>query len=304
MSNDMMREALEAAISAMRGLYGGWRCESAIKKCEEALAAQPATAPDDSHSFKNFHRSLCDRFGYCHDDKDWRRDLISLEEHIAKQAKPATVPEGCLVGIRGSAYDAPEAKRAYTYADQPGNVAASKLGRALVAARRETSPDGTDLGLGLLKALQEEGFGVFDLGAEYAAPKPEQQEAPTVTPEQWAVLEEAQRHIAEVRNRRDERAARLGIEQQEAPAERECRHCGFLCRPNPAESRKWYPLEQANHPVIPESSTEQQEAPELTDEWRKLAQDISDYQLEGDNDLKCIGERARHLLAADRARRK
>ena len=24
----------------------------------------------------------------------------------------------------------------------------------------------------------------------------------------------------------------------------ECRHCGFLCKPNTDESRKWYPLEQ------------------------------------------------------------
>ena len=35
--------------------------------------------------FKNFHANLCKRFGYCHDEKDWRRDQASLEEHIAKQ---------------------------------------------------------------------------------------------------------------------------------------------------------------------------------------------------------------------------
>jgi hypothetical protein len=41
-------------------------------------------------SFKNFHRSLCVRFGYVHDDADWYRDQVSLEEHIAlKVAKPA-----------------------------------------------------------------------------------------------------------------------------------------------------------------------------------------------------------------------
>ncbi len=38
---------------------------------------------DDTHAFKNFHRSLCARFGYTHDEIDWRRDLVSLEEHIA-----------------------------------------------------------------------------------------------------------------------------------------------------------------------------------------------------------------------------
>ncbi len=35
-------------------------------------------------AFKAFHRNLCERFGYEHDDADWRRDLASLEEHIAK----------------------------------------------------------------------------------------------------------------------------------------------------------------------------------------------------------------------------
>lgn len=34
---------------------------------------------------KNLHRSLCARFGYVHDEKDWWRDDVSLEEHIAAQ---------------------------------------------------------------------------------------------------------------------------------------------------------------------------------------------------------------------------
>jgi hypothetical protein len=38
-------------------------------------------------SFKNFHRLLCERFGYTHDPIDWRRDQLSLIEHIASQAK-------------------------------------------------------------------------------------------------------------------------------------------------------------------------------------------------------------------------
>lgn len=39
------------------------------------------------------------------------------------------------------------------------------------------------------------------------------------------------------------------VEQAEQePAElKECRHCGFLCAPNPNESKRWYPLEQAGH---------------------------------------------------------
>lgn len=44
-------------------------------------------------AFKNFHRSLCERFGMTHDPVDWWRDLASLEEHIASLiAKPAPEP--------------------------------------------------------------------------------------------------------------------------------------------------------------------------------------------------------------------
>jgi hypothetical protein len=35
-------------------------------------------------AFRNFHRSLCDRFSYSHDSEYFWRDLISLEEHIAQ----------------------------------------------------------------------------------------------------------------------------------------------------------------------------------------------------------------------------
>ena len=39
--------------------------------------------------FKNFHRSLCDRFGCEHDEVDWKRDQCSLEEWIAKKLDAA-----------------------------------------------------------------------------------------------------------------------------------------------------------------------------------------------------------------------
>jgi hypothetical protein len=44
-------------------------------------------------AFKNFHRSLCERFGAVHDPVDWWRDTVSLEEYIAGLiAKPAPAP--------------------------------------------------------------------------------------------------------------------------------------------------------------------------------------------------------------------
>jgi hypothetical protein len=45
---------------------------------------QDAKAVDSD--FKNFHRQLCDRFGYVHDERDWKRDQVSLTEWIAKRA--------------------------------------------------------------------------------------------------------------------------------------------------------------------------------------------------------------------------
>lgn len=69
----------------------------------------------------------------------------------------------CKLGTSGKAYDAPEAKRAYTYADQPDNLAASKLGRANVKASLPCAGDSIDRGLLLLRELQDQGFGVFEL---------------------------------------------------------------------------------------------------------------------------------------------
>jgi len=34
--------------------------------------------------FKNFHRQLCTQFGYTHDEKDWKRDQVSLIEWIRR----------------------------------------------------------------------------------------------------------------------------------------------------------------------------------------------------------------------------
>lgn len=41
----------------------------------------------DSHDFKNFHRNLCERFGYAHDERDWQRDQLSLIEWIASRVE-------------------------------------------------------------------------------------------------------------------------------------------------------------------------------------------------------------------------
>lgn len=45
--------------------------------------------------FKNFHRLLCERFGYPHDPVDWRRDQLSLIEHIAASQAYEVVTQTC-----------------------------------------------------------------------------------------------------------------------------------------------------------------------------------------------------------------
>jgi hypothetical protein len=70
----------------------------------DVIAADAASPNDDSHRFKNFHRLLCERFGYVHDEKDWRRDQISLIEWIAKQVKSAQPDErAALIAERDAA---------------------------------------------------------------------------------------------------------------------------------------------------------------------------------------------------------
>jgi len=60
------------------------------REAADALAEQAETIQRLRHEFKNFHRLLCERFGYGHDEVDWQRDQLSLIEWIAK--RPADDP--------------------------------------------------------------------------------------------------------------------------------------------------------------------------------------------------------------------
>lgn len=71
--------------------------------------------------------------------------------------------ETCKLGAYGTAYDGPLVCRAYTQQDSPGNGPAWKLGRALTVVSQMRYGDEIDRGLNLLKALADEGFGVFEL---------------------------------------------------------------------------------------------------------------------------------------------
>lgn len=78
-------------------------------------------------------------------------------------APQAAVPVQTIkLGLYGRAFDTPQTRRAYTYQEQPDNLGAYKLGRAVLHAA--SGGDSIDYGLSLLKQLQAQGFGVFELG--------------------------------------------------------------------------------------------------------------------------------------------
>lgn len=88
--DDMPQEEIEAAYPVMCAMQ--ILTNLLTIQCTPTLPAQSCGDAEqaDEADFKNFHRLLCDRFGYVHDEADWKRDQLSLVEHIAaKQALDA-----------------------------------------------------------------------------------------------------------------------------------------------------------------------------------------------------------------------
>jgi hypothetical protein len=74
------REALDCTEPAS-GVMG--EPLESLRRRTEALRFSPTAPRVEGGDFKNFHRLLCERFGYPHDERDWKRDQVSLMEHIA-----------------------------------------------------------------------------------------------------------------------------------------------------------------------------------------------------------------------------
>ncbi|WP_198158154.1 hypothetical protein [Achromobacter spanius] len=69
---------------------GSGSAADAAKNLARALQSERMQHLQIYGEYKNFHRSLCARFGYGHDQVHFRRDLVSLEEAIAaKVSAPA-----------------------------------------------------------------------------------------------------------------------------------------------------------------------------------------------------------------------
>jgi len=100
--------------------------------------------------------------------------------------KPYTEPQSQAVmdekiiklGSAGKAFDAPTDRRAYTFAEQPNNTGAYRLGQAMSEAAKLPSGDWIDSGLCLLKTLQTHGFGVFEIGDYLESSTPAQPKVP------------------------------------------------------------------------------------------------------------------------------
>ena len=93
--NGQLPWQLESAYADYLEANKHCECPACKGKTIQALLNSPSDpqVQEQDHDFKNFHRSLCQRFGYTHDEKDWKRDLVSLEEWIAKQVTKPKVQE-------------------------------------------------------------------------------------------------------------------------------------------------------------------------------------------------------------------
>jgi hypothetical protein len=82
------REAFETWMKSRPGYPFAGAFANLMWEAWQARAAHPIgqASPAIDQDFKNFHRLLCERFGYTHDERDWRRDQLSLIEHIAGRA--------------------------------------------------------------------------------------------------------------------------------------------------------------------------------------------------------------------------
>ena len=96
----------------------GW-----VVQCSRATeyAATLRQQGEADHEFKNFHRLLCERFGYSHDDIDWKRDQISLIEWIAKPSGESSFRDGVKF--------ASNVMKSYAHAEQAGGAVSDEVVR-------------------------------------------------------------------------------------------------------------------------------------------------------------------------------
>ena len=81
-------DALRSHAKVWRQMHNGMGGTS-FDILADAIDAHLAERDADTNAFKNFHNQLCQRFYYTHDEVDWRRDQLSLIEHITLLTHPS-----------------------------------------------------------------------------------------------------------------------------------------------------------------------------------------------------------------------
>jgi len=142
-----------------------WEIDGDYMRCLKCK--RPQITNYASHDFPHAHG--CKAAGNV-EARPWETfaQLLSPLTRAISVQKAGPVGDGWKVlqiGAVGCAYDPPNTYRAFTYDHQPGNGLAWSLGQAALTAAGATAGDNIDRGLSLLKALEAQGFGVFQLPA-------------------------------------------------------------------------------------------------------------------------------------------
>lgn len=132
-------------------VIGGGDRRSLIKRFERK------SKHDAVSELVDFHLLHCSRI------ERLEAEIAELRAGQVTQSGQVPAIQVCKLGIHGKAYDLPETKRAYTYAEQPDSQAAWRIGESASSASLATAGDLIDRGLVLLRELQGNGFGVFEL---------------------------------------------------------------------------------------------------------------------------------------------
>ena len=80
-----------SAVNALRDPVQAVEAANVVLKSvadSQMPTGKESVGTSSDHEFKNFHRLLCERFGYVHDEVHWKRDQLSVIEWIAKRCYP------------------------------------------------------------------------------------------------------------------------------------------------------------------------------------------------------------------------
>lgn len=161
------------------------------------------------HVYDASQRCGCQSFEIA---REWRNRTHGGQIAIRSQPKISVAHHKVIkLGLYGKALDAPTDRRAYTYAEQPNNQGAYRLGSSLAEAVKLPAGDRLDMGLCLLKTLEANGFGVFETDHAPLYTQPQSPAVPEARNIQSAELQGDQSVIVKFPSCRSANAFRLAM---------------------------------------------------------------------------------------------